>query len=133
MIDIAHINFRRIYEMSQSKLEQYKNSYSYKLLINQYPLDTSGLWEVRGEDPNCDFVGLHYQPYLGTFEGKLEDIVAYAVELPSFWSWGSGGTIKSVRTSKITAESTANRVKLEAEKQDLIDKLSKIEHQLSNL
>jgi hypothetical protein len=119
--------------MTLKKLEQYKTSSSYKDLVKSYPLDTYGVWKVLGEDPNCDFVGPHRQPDLGTFEGKLEDIITYAVELPSFWSWGVGGDIKKVLIHKITAESNAARIKLEIEKQELLDKLSKIDNQLTKL
>lgn len=97
-------------EIKQSALDRYKNTYSYHSLMEKHSLSEQGIWEVLGEDPNCDFGGHHYQPKLGTFEGKLEDIVAYAVNLSGFWQWGAGGNITKVGAPvKIDAESNARR------------------------
>lgn len=52
-----------------------------------------GVWEVRGEDPNCDFGGHHHSPYLFTARGKLEDVIRKAVVTKGFWQWGAGGSI----------------------------------------
>lgn len=114
-----------------TKLEQYRNSYSYRELVNKHKLDEHGLWNVRGEDSNCDLGGAHYMPDLGTFEGKLEDIIAYAVQLTGFWSWGAGGDIKKVAAPvKITAESNAEQVKLKQREQELLAELEKIRTKL---
>ena len=48
--------------------------------LNEY-----GIWCVRGEDPNPDLGGSHSEPVIGYFEGKLDDVIHVAVELPSFW------------------------------------------------
>lgn len=50
-------------------------------------LDTVGIWKVLGEG---DERGMN-QPLLATVEGKLRDIISYAITLPQFYSWGSGG------------------------------------------
>lgn len=50
-----------------------------------------GIWEVRGEDPNCDLGGAHHNPLLGYFEGTLEDVMKHAMDLSGFWQWGAGG------------------------------------------
>lgn len=41
--------------MSVELIAKYKDSYNYK--ENPYPDTQVGVWEVRGEDPNCDFGG----------------------------------------------------------------------------
>lgn len=53
-----------------------------------------GIWGIYGEDPNCDWGGPHSEPFLGNFEGTFTDAVEYALALPSFVQWGSGGHIK---------------------------------------
>ena len=101
-------------EAKPSALERYKNTYSYKQLIQKYKLTDEGLWKVRGEDSNCDFGGSHHMPELGVFEGKLQDIIAYAVTLSGFWQWGAGGDITRVSAPiKIDANSSAKRVAAE--------------------
>lgn len=65
-----------------------------------YPLDTVGVWQIFGEDPNCDFGGVHHQPNLGVYEGVLSDIVDIAVALPNFWTWGGGGDIRKLDIKK---------------------------------
>jgi len=107
----------------KAALERYKKTYSYRQLLTKHKLTEVGIWKVRGEDSNCDFGGAHYMPELGVFEGKLEDIIAYAVTLSGFWQWGAGGDItKTGAPIKIDSESNAKRIaaqekiaKLEAE------------------
>lgn len=70
-------------------------------LLKNHKLDEYGTWEVRGEDPNCDFGGSHHMPHLGYFEGTLENVLIKAVELPNFWQWGAGGEIKKVEAKLI--------------------------------
>lgn len=55
----------------------------------------------EGEDPNCDFGGSHYQPELGTVEGRLEDVIRYAVKLPNFYTWGAGGDIEKIKIKRL--------------------------------
>lgn len=115
-------------------LERYKNTYSYKSLISKHKLTETGLWKVRGEDPNCDFGGSHHMPDLGTYEGKLEDIVAYAVTLPSFWQWGGGGDITKVSLPiKIDANSSARRVSAEQKIAELERLLKEAREELKGL
>lgn len=75
--------------------EKYKKSYNFTRLIEEYSLETYGIWEVLGEDPNPDLGGNHHQPFLGRFEGTLKKVIEHAVTLPGFWQWGSGGNIKA--------------------------------------
>ena len=78
----------------ESKYNDYKKTYSYGYLIQKHKLSDYGVWEVYGEDPNCDLGGYHNQPFLGVYEGTLECVIKVAVHLPGFWTWGGGGTIK---------------------------------------
>lgn len=117
-----------------SSLEKYKNTYNYKELVKQHSLSEYGFWKVRGEDPNCDFGGSHYQPDLGTFEGKLEDVIAYAVNLPNFWQWGAGGDFNKVsKPVKIDAESNARRIAIEQKIQALEEQLVEARKELGEL
>lgn len=117
-----------------SKLEQFKTTYSYKELIKKHSLSEEGTWKVLGEDPNADFGGQHFEPDLGMFEGKLEDIIAYAVTLSSFWSWGAGGTIEKVgKPIKITAESNAARVRAQKKVDELEEMLAQARNELRSL
>jgi len=87
------------------KAENYNKffaTYGSKDLLKNHSLDEEGLWEVFGEDPNCDLGGYHREPSLGIYEGKLEDVIRTAVTLPGFWQWGSGGRIRSIKVEKPT-------------------------------
>lgn len=86
----------------ESNLSRFSKTYSGGELLSKYSLDEEGTWEVRGEDPNCDFGGYHHEPFLGYYKGKLRDVIELAVELPGFWSWGSGGRIIKARPRKVT-------------------------------
>lgn len=74
--------------------------YGVKSAVDQYGLSKIGMWDIHGEDPNCDLGGSHHEPYLGQFYGSLKDCIMYANDLPGFWSWGGGGrfTLSEVGT-----------------------------------
>ena len=109
-------------------LEKYLSGYSYR--DNPIPLDKVGLFRVRGEDSNPDFGGSHYQPELGSFRGKFEDVAAYAVEISGFWQRGSGGSIEEIKIKEITADSSKKRKALLTEQKVLKKKLKEIEESL---
>ena len=116
---------------TESSLDKYKRTYSYQSLLKKHSLDEVGIWEVRGEDPNCDLGGYHHQPKLGTFSGKLEDIVAYAVTLSGFWGWGSGGDIIKVSAPvKIDSNSVATKIAIEQKIKYLEEELAKARNEL---
>ena len=100
----------------QSNYERFIESSTYSLLMKKHSLDEPGLWQIFGEDPNCDFGGCHSQPRLGFVEGNLNDVILYAVELPGFWQWGAGGDIKKVDNIKKVDSKTAERRKFLLEK-----------------
>lgn len=60
-----------------------------------------GVWEIRGEDPNCNLLGDHHQPALCTVESSYEAAVDYALGLSGFVLWGHGGSIVKVQVRKI--------------------------------
>ena len=111
-------------------IAKYKDGYNYK--ENPYPDNQVGVWEVRGEDPNCDFGGSHHSPYLGTFAGTLIDVVSMAVEMPQFWTWRDGGEIKLVTVVKIDSAITSKRKKLKQELQDIEIRAAEIKKQLNS-
>lgn len=80
---------------------QYKKTYRFSELMKNYSLTEMGIWEIYGEDPNCEFSGYHHEPHLETVSGTLDDTIRYAVGLPNFWQWGSGGRIKHAKEVKI--------------------------------
>lgn len=121
--------------MSSKNYKQYTQvSYSGRKLLQEHSLDETGYWKIKGEDPNCDWGGHHYQPELGIVEGRLEDVIRYAVELKNFWTWGAGGDIIKVGPiPKITAESNAERVALEEKLENLKAEVAKIEKKLKSI
>ena len=79
----------------KKNLHRYLNeSYSGRELLKKHGLTETGVWEVLGEDPNCDLGGFHHRPSLGFYRGSLQEVVEVAVDLHGFWQWGGGGTIK---------------------------------------
>lgn len=90
--------------------DQYLKTYSGRDLMKKHNLGEVGTWQIKGEDPNCDFAGPHHQPDLGLFAGDLGSCIKYAVELSNFWAWGGGGSIS--KTKIVTdAEVVANFTK----------------------
>lgn len=82
-------------------IDNYLSSRSGKRLLENHSLQEYGVWKILGEDPNCDFVGYHHQPYLETVEGRLEDVVKYAVNLKRFYTWGGGGDIVKIEVKEV--------------------------------
>jgi hypothetical protein len=89
---------------SKDKVSKYLNdTYGGKELLKKHKLSDHGIWQVFGEDPNCDFGGFHHSPQLGFYEGKLSDVLATAVELPHFYTWGGGGKLELVKPKTVVA------------------------------
>lgn len=100
--NLANKHETEITRKSEVKYEKWiRTSYSGKKLLAKHSLDEVGTWRIRGEDPNCDMGGAHYQPDLGTVEGRLEDVIRYAVKQPNFYTWGSGGDILKVEIKRL--------------------------------
>jgi len=69
-----------------------------------------GIWEIYGEDPNCDLGGSHINPFLGTAEGSHDTILAYAKTLPRWDSWGGGGYIQLRTENKVILNEETNNI-----------------------
>lgn len=77
----------------KSRVQEYLNTHYGKELLKRHSLTDTGVWSVKGEDPNADFGGNHYEPDLGNYRGKLSNVLEVVTKLPRFWSWGGGGKI----------------------------------------
>lgn len=110
--------------------------YNGRNLVAQYSLHAEGVWDVYGEDDNAGLSGYHSDPFLGTYSGKLEDVLRHVVELNGFWAWGGGGRIVENKPKKIThIDSSSNKRRKEL--QDLISSaklnLSALESELNSI
>lgn len=81
--------------------DQYENTYNFQVLVAKYSLSEYAVWEIYGEDPNCDMGGSHHMPVLGQVEGRLDDVINYGVKLSGFWQWGGGGDFRKITPKKI--------------------------------
>lgn len=84
-----------------SNYQKFLDTWNGKDLLKKYSLDTTGVWRVEGEDPNCDLGGPHHCPYLATYTGTLEDVIRKAVNLAGFWQWGAGGRITKLEVTAV--------------------------------
>lgn len=108
--------------------------YSGQKLLKEHSLEEEGLWQVFGEDPNCDFGGSHHQPNLGFFSGRLTDVIDAAVELSGFWAWGAGGDIRKVsQIKKVDDQSAKKRAELKSRRAEVQQELDRIDNELKGL
>ncbi len=99
--------------MSINSYKQFTEvSYSGTNLLKNHSLDEEGVWEIYGEDPNCDMGGHHHEPHLDTVIGKLRDVIEYAVDLPNFWQWGAGGRITKQKNRRAILNVTEAKKRL---------------------
>lgn len=87
--------------MKTKETERYLKTFSGRELLGRHSLDEVGIWKVLGEDPNCDLGGSHIKPDLGTFEGKLLDILNHGTSMKGFWQWGVGGDFIKVKIQEV--------------------------------
>lgn len=80
---------------------RFVQGYTGRTLLAKYGPSKYGTWEILGEDDNCDLGGYHYMPRLGVYEGTLDQVIHTAVSLPSFFSWGGGGSINFVNPPEV--------------------------------
>jgi hypothetical protein len=113
--------------VKKNKVEQYMKTYSGQK-ITTAELNKVAVWEIRGEDSNCDMGGAHHMPHLGTVQGKLRDVIEYAVELPGFWQWGGGGEFKEIKIQSI--DDMSRKANLLREKADLKARIEEIDKEL---
>lgn len=121
--------------MSNKNYKQYTEvSYSGKTLLSKHSLEEDGLWKILGEDSNPGLGGSHYEPELGIVEGRLDDVIKYAVDLKGFWTWGGGGRIVKIETPiRINAESNAKRVEAQRKIRSLEKQLEEARTELGKL
>lgn len=91
-------------ELDRKAEERYqtymKDSYGGGRLLKEHSLSDYGFWEAIGEsdDPG---IGGGRGPNLGTYEGKLDDVIRHVTAMNGFWSWGGGGSIRKVKVTKL--------------------------------
>jgi len=106
-------------------------------LLKDYPAETVGTWEIRGEDPNCDLGGHHHEPRLETVTGTYKNVVEYALTLPNFFTWGGGGRIvrRDPPTNLVNVDKLVNPkvLKLEEERRNIQARLKEIEAEIAQL
>jgi len=120
--------------MKPNKYTQFLTAWSGTQLLKKHTLDEVGVWEVRGEDPNCDFGGSHYNPLIGHFEGQLDDVIRRVVDHPQFWTWGSGGCITKItiqQVKHIDEKTQAEINKLKQSKKHLERQINDVNVELS--
>ncbi len=118
------------------RVSRYLSTWQGNRLLKKHNLDAEGVWRVRGEDPNPDMGGHHHQPEIGVFEGRLRDVIAYAVHQPDFWTWGGGGSIEPhvpKRVIKITAQSVQEFQEKRERIQALEAEKSRIEREIASI
>jgi hypothetical protein len=81
--------------------QRYENTREYERLLETNSLSDFENWMIQGENPNPDFSSSPYNPILRFVEGKLDDVINFAVSLDGFWQWGSGGRITKINIYKI--------------------------------
>lgn len=122
-------------ESHDTKRANFLNSYEGKELLKKHNMTEKGTWKIFGADTNCDLGGSHHMPDLGLYRGFLKDIINYAIEIPSFWSWGPGRIEKVHEPVIIDVDENSIREKeelkkrktiLEQELEDLKTKISKL-------
>jgi len=102
--DLANQAFLKQHnELSDQAAKWLRTSYSGQRLMGKHRLDETGFWHIKGEDPNCDFGGHHYQPDLGVVQGKLSEVVNYAVRQNRFYTWGAGGDITKISITEVSS------------------------------
>ena len=118
----------------ESNYNRFIKTSSYSLLLKKYRLEEAGIWQIFGEDPNCDFGGCHSHPSLGFVEGTLEDVIEYAVDLPGFWQWGAGGDIEKLdKVTKIDNKIVQRRKQLIERRAEYQEMLKTIDVELGKL
>lgn len=117
-----------------ANFENYLKTYAGRELLKNFSLDKTGIWKIKGEDPNADFHGHHYQPDLGLVEGTLRDAIMYGANLKQFWQWGAGGNFEFVGETipKVDGNSVEVLGALREEQKKLEERLAEVKRQLGN-
>ncbi len=119
---------------AMSNYLKYLDTYSGQQLLKKHSLSQVGIWEIRGEDSNCDLGGHHHQPKLGVVQGKLQDVIMFGCSLSGFWQWGGGGDFIFIGDEesipKVDEHSNIVREQLEQEEASLEARLAEVRNKL---
>jgi hypothetical protein len=63
-------------------------------LLKQHKAYMEALWAIHAESDNSDWHGYHPQKFLVAVQGTYLDAVEYALTLPSFFTYGAGGSVR---------------------------------------
>jgi len=77
-------------------IRKFLGSYDGAKFAEKHSLSTTGIWVIRGEDPNCDLGGSHYHPLIGYFKGTAREALEYGINDSRWIVWGSGGSIEKI-------------------------------------
>ena len=104
-----------------------------RLLSELLVTNQEGVWQILGEDPNCDFGGSHHEPALATVQGSYATAVEFALDLPGFITWGGGGKIKKVEIIPVNRATLQQRMLLSSRRQTLKAELAEVDAELKKL
>lgn len=117
-----------------SNYEKYLTSFNGGIVTKKHSLSDFGLWEVRGESEHDGVHGSYTLPLLGYFQGTLQNVLMYVVELDKFWTYGSGGEIKAIdNIINVTPDMVKQKKDLEHRRDQLRKDLEEIESNIENL
>lgn len=119
--------------LSHTKVEEYLNGYSGARLIKKHSLSEVGVWQVCGEDPNCDMGGHHCNPTLGYYRGSLYDVITMAADLPDFYTWGTGGKITKIVIKDADADTQKRLSGLKAKREALEIAISDVNNEIDRI
>jgi hypothetical protein len=94
----------------KNNFQTFINGYYGQELLKSNKLSDDGIWEIIGEDSNTSMQGCADAPSLGIVEGKLLDVIHYAINIDRFYSWGGGGRIKSIGPIKKITSTTVSEM-----------------------
>lgn len=79
--------------MDKKTRERVEQSYWWREYGSKIDPNTKGVWQILGEDPNCDLGGYYHEPSLGTVRGTFEEALEYAVDQRGFFGWSCGRVV----------------------------------------
>lgn len=117
--------------MLQDRFTHYTTvSWSGRQLLSRHKLSETGTWQIFGEDSNAELAGPHHTPLLATVDGKLEDVINYAIDLPRWATWGGGGEIRKTEVIKVDTAEILRRREMERELKDLEVRVKELKQEL---
>lgn len=108
-------------------LEDFKRSYSYANLIAKHSLQEFGFWKIFEGNRSPDSTS----GPLVVVDGKLCDVIQYAVSIPEFSQRGNFGSIKRIKVLRVDEAFLERRQKLQSQIDDLHKKISDLQDELN--